>query len=189
MEDTFFYKLVPSLVRLMGDAYPELVSQEKIIEKVLKTEEEQFSRTLDRGLSLLESSLKTLGDSRVLPGDLVFKLYDTYGFPADLTADVVRDRGYTIDTDAFDREMAKQKARAKEASNFAVDYNKKGLVAKSASEFTGYDTLRNEAKVIQVFNSADQSVDSLASGETASSSLTAPRSTARRAARSATPVR
>ena len=165
MEDTFFYKLVPSLVRLMGDAYPELVSQEKIIEKVLKTEEEQFSRTLDRGLSLLESSLKTLGDSKVLPGDLVFKLYDTYGFPADLTADVVRDRGYTIDTDAFDREMAKQKARAKEASNFAVDYNKKGLIAKSASEFTGYDTLKNEAKVIQVFNSADQSVESLASGE------------------------
>ena len=78
---------------------------------------------------------------------------------------MVRDRGYTIDTDAFDREMAKQKARAKEASNFAVDYNKKGLIAKSASEFTGYDTLKNEAKVIQVFNSADQSVESLASGE------------------------
>ena len=116
VKDVFFYKIVSKLVELMGAAYPELVQQQPVIEKVLHVEEEQFAKTIDRGLALLEDALKNLNDTKVIPGNIVFKLYDTYGFPADLTADVVRDRGYTIDNAGFDELMQKQKALAKENS-------------------------------------------------------------------------
>ena len=106
-QDVFFYRLVAELARQMGDAYPELNSQQPVIERVLKQEEEQFVRTLDRGLALLEDALAELGDAKVVPGEVVFKLYDTYGFPADLTADVVRDRDYTIDEAGIQAEMEK----------------------------------------------------------------------------------
>ena len=122
-KDVFFYKLVPDLIRLMGAAYPELQANQKQIENALKKEEEQFIKTLDRGLNLLSDELKKLGDSKTIPGDVAFKLYDTYGFPVDLTADVVRDDGYVVDNDGFDAEMEKQRQRAKAASNFEVDYN------------------------------------------------------------------
>ena len=102
-KDVFFYKLVGKLCELMGNAYPELIEQRALIERTLKKEEEQFLNTLDRGLALLENELAKLGDSKNLPGDIAFKLYDTYGFPADLTQDVVRDRGYVVDMDGFDK--------------------------------------------------------------------------------------
>ena len=110
-KDVFFYKLVGKLCELMGDAYPELIEQRALIERTLKKEEEQFLNTLDRGLALLENELVKLGDSKNFPGDIAFKLYDTYGFPADLTQDVVRDRGYVVDMEGFDKCMAEQKAR------------------------------------------------------------------------------
>ena len=139
-QDVFFYRLVAELAQQMGDAYPELNSQQPVIERVLKQEEEQFVRTLDRGLALLEDALADLGDAKVVPGEVVFKLYDTYGFPADLTADVVRDRDYTIDEAGFQAEMEKQRERGKGASNFAVDYNKR-LKLEQESQFIGYHQL------------------------------------------------
>ena len=122
-KEVFFYKLVDEMVNTMGDAYPELVANKEAIKKALCKEEEQFIRTLDRGLTLLNDELAKLGDSKVIPGDVVFKLYDTYGFPVDLTADVVRDAGYTIDNEGFNVEMEKQRQRAKSSSSFDVDYN------------------------------------------------------------------
>ena len=139
-QDVFFYRLVAELAQQMGDAYPELNSQQPVIERVLKQEEEQFVRTLDRGLALLEDALADLGDAKVVPGEVVFKLYDTYGFPADLTADVVRDRDYTIDEAGFQAEMEKQRERGKGASNFAIDYNKR-LKLEQESQFIGYHQL------------------------------------------------
>ena len=149
-KDVFFYKLVNKLGQLMGKAYPELVERRDLIERTLKKEEEQFLNTLDRGLNLLESELLKLGDSKVIPGDVVFKLYDTYGFPADLTGDVVRDRGYTVDMEGFDKCMAEQRARAKSASTFGIDYNKELKITEN-TVFTGYDTLNDSAKITHIF--------------------------------------
>ncbi|MGN1356416.1 MAG: alanine--tRNA ligase [Succinivibrionaceae bacterium] len=165
-KDIFFYKIVSKLADLMGDAYPELRQQQIVIEKVLRVEEEQFAKTLDRGLSLLEDALRSLGDSKVIPGNVVFKLYDTYGFPADLTADVVRDRGYTIDLAAFDENMARQKARAKENSNFKVDYNKQ-LSCKYSSEFTGYDQTEDQSTILEIFQDGQTGTDKITVGSDA----------------------
>ncbi len=163
-KDVFFYKIVDKLVQLMGDSYPELRQQQVVVEKVLKVEEEQFAKTLDRGLALLEDALKSLGQNKVLPGALVFKLYDTYGFPADLTADVVRDRGYTIDSAGFDKCMQEQKKRAKENSNFKVDYNKQ-LSCTTSTEFLGYDTLDAAARITEIFADGKEKVDCLNAGQ------------------------
>ena len=149
----------------MGDAYPELKSQQPVVERVLKLEEEQFVRTLDRGLALLEDELVRLGDAKEIPGAVVFKLYDTYGFPADLTADVVRDRGYTIDEAAFQSEMEKQRERAKEASNFSVDYNKQ-LKIEQTTEFCGYDKTADSAAITAIYL-GDDSVTALKTGDQA----------------------
>ena len=165
-KDIFFYKIVSKLADLMGDAYPELRQQQIVIEKVLRVEEEQFAKTLDRGLSLLEDALRSLGDSKVIPGNVVVKLYDTYGFPADLTADVVRDRGYTIDLAAFDENMARQKARAKENSNFKVDYNKQ-LSCKYSSEFTGYDQTEDQSTILEIFRDGQTGTDKITVGSDA----------------------
>lgn len=162
--DVFFCRIVSKLVELMGDSYPELKQQQVVIEKVLRVEEEQFAKTLDRGLALLEDNLKTLGDSRVLPGETVFKLYDTYGFPADLTADVIRDRGYSIDTNGFDQCMERQKTRAKENSNFKVDYNRQ-LSCRTSSEFAGYDGLTVGARVTEMFDDQGGATQTLAQGD------------------------
>ncbi len=163
--DTFFYQLVTALVELMGEAYPDLAKQQPVVERVLKLEEEQFVRTLDRGLALLEDELTRLGDITEIPGAVVFKLYDTYGFPADLTADVVRDRGFTIDEDGFNREMEKQRERAKEASSFAVDYNKQ-LKIEQTSNFCGYTNVVGQSTITAMIVD-DQSVDSLQEGQSA----------------------
>ncbi len=148
-KDVFFYKIVDTLVALMGKAYPELVEQSELIKRTLKKEEEQFLNTLDRGLALLEAELVKLGDNRTVPGEVAFKLYDTYGFPSDLTADVVRDRGYIVDMDGFDKCMQEQKARAKSASTFGIDYNEQLKISEN-TEFVGYESLECEAKVTHV---------------------------------------
>lgn len=149
-KDIFFYKVVAKLVELMGKAYPELVEQQSLIERTLKKEEEQFLNTLDRGLALLDTELERLGAERTIPGEVIFKLYDTYGFPADLTQDVVRDRGYIVDMDGFESEMQKQRERAKASSTFGVDYNKE-LKLNAETEFTGYDKIQDQAKIIAMF--------------------------------------
>jgi alanyl-tRNA synthetase len=164
-QDVFFFRLVAALVQQMGDAYPELHSQQPIIERVLKQEEEQFVRTLDRGLALLEDALTALGDVKVVPGEVVFKLYDTYGFPADLTADVVRDRDYTIDEAGFQSEMEKQRERGKGASNFAVDYNKR-LKIDHASQFTGYANLQVQEAITGLIKQ-DAEVETIQEGDEA----------------------
>ncbi len=149
-KDVFFYKVVAKLVELMGKAYPELVEQQALIERTLKKEEEQFLNTLDRGLALLDAELEKLGAERTIPGEVVFKLYDTYGFPADLTQDVVRDRGYIVDMEGFDSEMQKQRERSKSASTFGVDYNKE-LKLNAETVFTGYDKTEDQGKIIALF--------------------------------------
>ena len=165
-DDLFFFQLVGELVNQMGDAYPELRSQLPIIERVLKQEEEQFVRTLDRGLALLEEALTELAGSRVVPGEVVFKLYDTYGFPADLTADVVRERDYTIDEAGFQSEMEKQRERAKGASHFAVDYNKR-LKIDQESCFVGYSSLIANDEPVLTLIQQEQEVDAIHEGEEA----------------------
>ena len=164
-KEVFFYKLVGKMAELMGKAYPELVEQRALIERTLKKEEEQFLNTLDRGLTLLESEIAKLGQSRTLPGDVAFKLYDTYGFPADLTQDVVRDRGYVVDMEGFDKCMAEQKARAKSASTFGIDYNKELKITEN-TEFTGYNTLTDDGRITHIFKDGAE-VDSISTDENA----------------------
>jgi alanyl-tRNA synthetase len=145
----FFYKLVAALIEQMGQAYPELAKQQEIIEKVLRIEEEQFGKTLERGLAILEESLSDLtGD--VIPGDLVFKLYDTYGFPADLTADVARERQMTIDHQGFEACMAVQRKTAQQAGKFGADYNKQ-LKSDKHTDFKGYDSNHYRGTVVEIF--------------------------------------
>ena len=146
---SFFHKLVASLINEMGDAYPELAKQQAIVEKVLRIEEEQFSKTLDRGLVILEDSLKAL-EGTVIPGDLVFKLYDTYGFPSDLTADVARERELTIDEDGFKAAMQVQRETAQKAGKFATDYNEQ-LKSDHTTSFKGYQNDHISSTVIELF--------------------------------------
>ncbi|WP_076925242.1 alanine--tRNA ligase [Pseudoalteromonas sp. EB27] len=148
-QDSFFYKLVAALIEQMGQAYPELAKQQEIIEKVLRIEEEQFGKTLERGLAILEESLSDLkGD--IIPGDLVFKLYDTYGFPADLTADVARERQMTIDHQGFEECMAVQRKTAQQAGKFGADYNDQ-LKSDKHTDFKGYDSTHHSATVVEIF--------------------------------------
>jgi len=158
----FFHKLAASLVTQMGDAYPELVQQQAIIEKMLRIEEEQFGRTLDRGMILLEDILANLtGDT--VAGDDVFKLYDTYGFPADLTADIARERNLKIDEAGFDLAMSEQRKRAQKASQFGTDYNEQ-LKSDHKTSFKGYTSDNYSATVVELFN-CDESVNELAVDE------------------------
>ena len=148
-QGSFFYKLVAALIEQMGQAYPELAKQQEIIEKVLRIEEEQFGKTLERGLAILEESLSDLkGD--IIPGDLVFKLYDTYGFPADLTADVARERQMTIDHQGFEECMAVQRKTAQQAGKFGADYNDQ-LKSDKHTDFKGYDSTHHSATVVEIF--------------------------------------
>ncbi len=158
----FFHKLVAALVEQMGAAYPELVNQQAVIEKILRIEEEQFGLTLDRGLALLNETLSTL-EGNVIPGEAVFKLYDTYGFPADLTADIARENNLTIDQDGFDSEMQAQRQRAQKASKFGTDYNEQLKSAKS-TQFKGYTNHNLSSTIIELFDEAG-SVSVLKAGE------------------------
>ncbi|WP_434518686.1 alanine--tRNA ligase [Pseudomonas sp. NFX1] len=159
---SFFYQIVAALVAEMGEAFPELKSQQTHIERVLKAEEEQFAKTLEQGLRILEQDLAQLqGD--VVPGDVVFKLYDTYGFPMDLTADIARERELTIDEAGFEREMDAQRERARSASAFGMDYNSLVKVDTS-TDFLGYTTTEGQAKVIALYKDG-QAVEQLGEGE------------------------
>ncbi len=148
-KETFFYKLVGPLIEVMGSAGEELKRQQAQVEQVLKTEEEQFARTLERGLALLDEELAKLqGDT--LDGETAFRLYDTYGFPVDLTADVCRERNIKVDEAGFEAAMEEQRRRAREASGFGADYNAM-IRVDSASEFKGYDHLELNGKVPALF--------------------------------------
>lgn len=148
-KETFFYKLVGPLIEVMGSAGEELKRQQAQVEQVLKTEEEQFARTLERGLALLDEELAKLqGDT--LDGETAFRLYDTYGFPVDLTADVCRERNIKVDEAGFEAAMEEQRRRAREASGFGADYNAM-IRVDSASEFKGYDHLELNGKVTALF--------------------------------------
>jgi alanyl-tRNA synthetase len=151
-QGVFFHKLVGALDAEMGDAYPELRAARQRIERVLLKEEEQFARTLDHGMGLLEQALADL-EGEVLPGETVFKLYDTYGFPFDLTADVCRERGVSLDEAGFERELEAQRERARAASRFGADYAA-ALELPGETTFSGYDRLDDRATVTAIVDAA-----------------------------------
>ncbi|MDG9852898.1 alanine--tRNA ligase [Pseudomonas nitroreducens] len=159
---TFFHKIVAALVGEMGEAFPELKQQQAHIERVLKTEEEQFAKTLEQGLKILEQDLSELKGS-VIPGNVVFKLYDTYGFPVDLTNDIARERSLTLDEEGFEREMEAQRERARSASAFGMDYN--SLVKVDGdTRFLGYQGVSGAGQIIALFKDG-KAVEQLNEGE------------------------
>ena len=163
-KEIFFYKLVKPLIDVMGSAAVELAKNQKIVEDALKIEEEQFLKTLERGLFLLDQELVKITDS-VLPGDVAFKLYDTFGFPLDLTADVCREKNITIDEDGFNQCMEEQRKRARESSAFSVDYSNV-IKLDDKTEFLGYQATEASGKVIAIFQNG-QKVESANAGEEA----------------------
>ena len=149
LREPFFHKLVAALVVEMGDAYPELVSAQVQAERVLKQEEERFAETLDHGMGILEDTMASLA-GKTIPGETVFKLYDTYGFPVDLTADIARERGLGLDMAGFEREMAAQRERARAASHFEMGIHSE-LAVDSCTQFTGYEHLHDSGNVVALF--------------------------------------
>ena len=167
LTQAFFYKLVRPLVDLMGDAYPELAKAQGHIEKVLLQEEEQFSTTLAQGLKLFEQAVSDL-KGKVIPGETVFKLYDTYGFPADLTADIARERNLEIDYDGFEVAMSKQRERSRQASQFTTEYTV-AQESQQPTEFTGHKNLLHTkatetGKILALYKEG-KFVDTLKAGE------------------------
>ncbi len=158
----FFHKLVATLVGEMGEAYPELAKAQAQVEKALLTEEEQFARTLDNGMQILEEALDGLAGT-VIPGDVVFKLYDTYGFPLDLTNDIARERGLTLDEAGYEAAMAQQRSRSQESGSFKVDFNDV-LTLEGSTQFTGYDGLSGAGTVTALLRDGE-AVDSLGADE------------------------
>ena len=146
VRDPFFWRMVAALDAEMGDAYPELRRRRTRVERALRQEEEQFARTLDQGMRILEDAIRGLEED-VIPGETVFKLYDTYGFPVDLTADIARERSLTVDHDAFERAMEGQRARARASSRFKAD-GEAAVDVGGASTFVGYDRLDGKATII-----------------------------------------
>ncbi|MCC5858005.1 MAG: alanine--tRNA ligase, partial [Ectothiorhodospiraceae bacterium] len=161
-DDLFFHRLLAPLVEVMGDAYPELTEAQTQVEKVLRREEAQFRETLEQGLKLLEADLAGLKGA-VIPGETVFRLYDTYGFPVDLTNDIARERGLSLDMAGFEREMEKQRERARAASQFRADHAG-GARVEGESEFTGYDHLQGTGTIIGLY-SEGRSVQHLETGQ------------------------
>lgn len=161
---SFFYKMLQPLIEVMGDAYPELAAQQSRIEAQLLKEEEQFAKTLEQGLKLLEGELAQL-KGNVIPGETVFKLYDTYGFPTDLTADIARERDLTIDEAGFEVEMAAQRQRARDAGKFAVDYNSIVKV-EGETQFDGYDATQGQGQIVAIYKDGVQ-VDEINEGDEA----------------------
>lgn len=161
-KQAFFYRLVEELITQMGEAYPELTQKRQIIEEALQREEQQFAKTLERGLAILNDEISQLSTA-VIPGDVVFKLYDTYGFPMDLTADIAREQELTIDEAGFDKAMAEQRQRAQQSSQFGVDYNSQ-LKSSQQSEFLGYTDDEGQSTVVELFK-AGQQVEQLEPGD------------------------
>ncbi len=161
-EEPFFFRLVPTLAEEMGDAYPELLSAQDLVERVLRVEEERFAETLQQGMRILEQAMEDVrGDA--IPGETLFKLYDTYGFPTDLTADVARERGLSLDMAGFEREMARQKERARAASRFGAT-GAAALELEGETDFTGYEQLTDQATVVALYRDGE-SLDGLSEGE------------------------
>ncbi|HHF3762068.1 TPA: alanine--tRNA ligase [Haemophilus influenzae] len=163
-KESFFYKLVPTLIDVMAEAGKDVKAKQTNVEKLLRLEEEQFARTLERGLNLLDEALSQVKDG-ILSGEVAFKLYDTYGFPLDLTADVCRERNITIDEQAFDREMEAQRTRAQAASQFGVDYNSI-IRVDGETKFEGYTEVESQAKITALFYDG-KSVESIEAGQSA----------------------
>jgi len=162
IRDVFFYKLVAPLVAEMGDAYPDLKAAQAQIERVLQKEEQRFAETLEQGMKILESCVEKLHGT-VIPGDVAFLLYDTYGFPIDLTSDFARENELSVDHNGFELAMAAQRDRARGASSFSVDYNQT-ISHNSQTDFVGYYHTDDEARIIGLFRQGE-AVDSLAAGE------------------------
>ncbi|MBV1904679.1 MAG: alanine--tRNA ligase [Pseudomonadales bacterium] len=168
INEYFLFKLVDPLVEVMGDAYPLLREQQKAIEASILKEEQRFEATLDKGMVLLERSIKDLSGT-VIPGDIVFQLYDTYGFPVDLTADIARERSLEIDESGFNIAMEAQRARGRASKKFAADMSKQ-VNLESSVDFKGYDLLETEAEIIALYCQNDkgilEQVNTLQNGET-----------------------
>lgn len=167
MNEPFFYRVTASLVKQMGEAYPSLAKAQSTIEKVLKQEEEQFARTLEQGLTILEESLQKI-EGNEIPGEIIFKLYDTYGFPVDLTGDIARERQLTLDINGFERLMQEQRSKAQASSQFGVQTL---FTSDARSEFTGYNTLSEFTKIYELFVEGHQ-VNQITAGQTAAIILT-----------------
>lgn len=163
LREPFFYRLVQALDEQMGAAYPELSKNQTVIERILKQEEERFEETLDRGMGLLEQAISNL-QTQIIPGEIVFKLYDTYGFPTDLTADIARERGLSLDMAGFETEMAQQRARSGAATQFEMDLSNSDQIIDYKSKFTGYENVDDESVVVALF-SEGEAVDSLSAGQ------------------------
>ena len=157
VKEVFFYKIVASLARVMGEAYPELLERQAYVEKTLNEEEQQFARTLDNGMTILEKAIGELSGS-VLAGETVFKLYDTYGFPVDLTADIAREHNLTLDMPGFEAAMEIQRDQARAASNFSA-VEKLDLDGLEKTVFSGYASLQSEAQIVGIFSPANEKLD------------------------------
>jgi len=157
VKEVFFYKIVASLARVMGEAYPELLERQAYVEKTLNEEEQQFVRTLDNGMTILEKAIGELSGS-VLAGETVFKLYDTYGFPVDLTADIAREHNLTLDMPGFEAAMEIQRDQARAASNFSA-VEKLDLDGLEKTVFSGYASLQSEAQIVGIFSPANEKLD------------------------------
>jgi alanyl-tRNA synthetase len=162
VDEPFFYRLVAPLAAEMGDAYPELREQQQRVERVILGEEQQFAATLEHGMAILNEAIGEL-EGKEIPGDIVFKLYDTYGFPVDLTNDIAREHHLTLDLAGYEKAMAAQRERSREGGHFRVDYSH-NLKLDGATEFTGYRERDGQAKVVALLQ-GDARVESLAEGE------------------------
>ena len=164
-KNPFFYKLVKPLVKEMGEAYPELSKAQAQVEKALKQEEERFAETLEKGMAILEQAISEMSGKEI-PGEVVFKLYDTYGFPADLTNDVARERGLMLDEIGFEKAMDEQRKQARAASQFEAE-SVNSIKIENSTEFTGYDNSEDEATVISIFKDLNEEVKKIEQNELA----------------------
>ncbi|BDZ72586.1 alanine--tRNA ligase [Methylophaga marina] len=162
LKDNFFYKLVQPLVDEMGEAFPELAQSQELVEKALQQEETRFADTLDNGLKILDQAIEDMGDKEI-PGETVFLLYDTYGFPIDLTADIARERGLTIDIAGFERAMEAQRSRARSASQFSGGLSDQ-ITIDSSTEFCGYDLTQHDSTILAIIVNGEH-VDSISEGQ------------------------
>lgn len=162
-QKSFFYRLVAPLVVVMGEAYPELARAQSLIEKIIRQEEVQFSKTLARGLKILDQAIAALTDT-IIPGQIIFQLYDTYGFPPDLTGDIARERHLTLDTKGFDQAMQQQRALSQQTQTFSVDHRKK-IIVSHATEFVGYTSERAESTIKTILDASQKIVSKLNKSE------------------------
>ena len=159
----FFHNLVVTLAKVMGDAYPELRAKQAFVSDVLRKEGEQFARTLETGMEILDAAIAKIGKSKVIDGNTVFKLYDTYGFPADLTADIARERGFTVDMESYERAMDVQRKQSQAASEFRVDLAS-GVKVEGKTDFSGYESVTGDGRIVALIK-AGVAVDALEAGD------------------------